>query len=244
MESIKVNPMSKEDLPQKRKLPAKGSFTRPEVPDHENHGIGSKAPENKNMTPHVDAAKKIEDIKKSEQEKKALAKKREEEDNFVIAAEKVLSAHKFKKLMYIMREPDDLQELLGIKFDDTDLDKIIFKGEISKEIDVLKNGKYMAVFKTLNRKERNDIEKMVARAVKDGNDMMTTIESKDAFKNERLLAYSVQSVNGESIGTTIEEKIQYLGTQNEWVYQYLINTFNMFTFAVGELLDADKLKNS
>ena len=209
-------------------------------------GIGSKAPENRKIkkpdgqpygeTENDDEQKKPGDIDEATSKLKA-------ENDLTELAKKVLSPAKLRRFLVLLDQPDDVAAQLGIEFSDSDIEKLLFSG-LSKEIDILKTGKVMATLRTLTKGDRDTVETLVKKAIKEEEDEVATKGGIDNFRAIRLLATSVEKINGESIGHSLDEKVNYLKGLNDWVYEHLITAFNLFSFATNEALTDSRIKKS
>lgn len=221
-----------------------GSFVKPDIPETQKteYGVGGKAPENKKQTKSAEIAK----TKDEEKQTTSTKEKTEFEsiNDLATLGEKCLSAVKYQKLLDLINEKDDVAGQLGISFDDDDLSVLLFKGEVEKDVDIFKNGKLIVKFKSLTQGEREQVEKLKSQAIRKDDDEVLTRFGQDKFLAKRYLASSIVSVNGEKVGTTIEEKLKYLSSQSDWTYNYILTAYNLFVLAVGEIFRADTLKKS
>jgi hypothetical protein len=168
----------------------------------------------------------------------------EEKDLFLEKARELFSFSKYKRILAIVEEPDSFCKRLGIKITADDIDMLLFKGDIEKEIKVLKSGKYNVVLKSLTKKERDQVDQLVGKARDEKSAEVFTQGGVDNYRSIRLLAFSLISVNGSKIEGSLEEKVLYIKQLSDWIYEHLVTTFNMFVFAVNEALTDDNLKNS
>lgn len=224
--------------PKKRTLDHPGSFKKidPELAAKVGSGVGSKAPENAKFAPP-----KIED---DEPKKKGSDSDLKQKliDDMLNIAEKTLTEFKYKRINDIVHEPDDIAGQLGIKFTEDDIEEYLFKNEIAKDIDVLKNGRVVVTLKTLKKRERDEIEVLLNKAQKLTDDEVATQRGINNFRQKRLIATSLQAINGNSIGTILEDKLNYLGSLSDWIYEHLVDAFNLYIFAVNEAITDKAIK--
>jgi len=172
-------------------------------------------------------------------EKKTELTEKEAIKEIIRLSTKHLSKSKAKTIADIIDQSEDFASQLGIKFTDDDIELLFFKGDVTKEIDIFKNGRFFAEMKTLTLGEREEAVRIYSEYIKKDDSLVHTNEGFNRFKTKCLVAQSIVSVNGEPAPATLLEKINYLSSLNDWVYEHLVSRFNLLTLAVNEVITAN-----
>jgi len=141
--------------------------------------------------------------------------------------------------------PEKILADMGIEFNDDDLQHLIFKGFIEKEVEIIK-GKFKATLKTLTGDEYDLADEMVA------NELNTLNMTKDGMRarySQWIMVFGITKLNGKilskgvldkegkyDVEATAEEKRNVLGALSAAVTNLLIEKHTQFNLAVTQII--------
>lgn len=98
-------------------------------------------------------------------------------------------------------EPKKIFKQLGIEFDDSDFNKLLFSGSIDKEIEIVK-GKLRARLKSLTGAEYDEIDSIMS---KEANDIPMSNEGFGVRKSMLITAYGLLELNGKPVSKPVKK---------------------------------------
>jgi hypothetical protein len=176
----------------------------------------------------------------------------EEETDLENCPSRHCSAKLDKEWMFCARCGADLVQKnfakkLDIDFSEDDVQDYLFKGYVMKTIKVF--GKNSALMKTSQPKDLGDIDDFIMNGKwaknDDGSDRNVTDFYFRQMNTLALAAVSVLKVNGEDIGTTVAEKVDWLNSRGSFFIDKLTLKVQLYNKAITEHLEkGDTLSGS
>jgi ribosomal protein L40E len=128
---------------------------------------------------------------------------------------------------------------LGIEpFDDNDIQDYIFRGYVVREIKVM--GKHTLTVRSSQAKDLKEIDSFIMNGSWSKGPDGKTLNVSDFFLRQMnalaLTAMSVQKVDGQSIGTTLEDRIRWLEERGAAFVDLIAQKTSLFNQALSDHL--------
>lgn len=105
-------------------------------------------------------------------------------------------------------DPREILKRIGTELTDEDVNKLLFKGYIDKQIkicyDPLGKKAYVATFKTLTAQEYDEVDELLAEEM---DRLKMTVNGRDARRSTWLLAFAMTHINGMPLQKPITKKV-------------------------------------
>lgn len=137
-------------------------------------------------------------------------------------------------------DPEEMLEDVPEKKQEKWIDQLVFEGEITEQCEMA-GGKIQATFRVRSGDDSLELAEIPKEV--QGEDPQATIQYVNTRMSLRRLALVTLKVNGESIGTTVDEREEYFRERPSVFANRLHEEYNDLEMKITAVLQAGDIKN-